>query len=71
MVHLGARRHWTRQGGRTVGRMRIDRTRRALEGTSTGGWTADSEAQKTVADHVKVKGGALRDRKTHLNLRLG
>jgi hypothetical protein len=30
-----------------------------------------SEAQKTVADRVKAKGGALRDRKTHLNLRLG
>jgi hypothetical protein len=35
----GARRHCTRQGGRTVGRMRIGRTRRALEGTNTGGWT--------------------------------
>jgi uncharacterized membrane protein len=30
-----------------------------------------SEAQKTVADRVKAKGGALRDRKTRLNLRLG
>jgi hypothetical protein len=30
-----------------------------------------SEARKTVADRVKAKGGALRDRKTRLNLRLG
>ena len=29
-----------------------------------------SEARKTVADHVKAKGGALRDRKTCLNLHL-
>ena len=29
-----------------------------------------SEARKTVADHVKAKGGALRDQKTCLNLRL-
>ena len=49
-----------------VGCMRIGRTRRALEGTSTGG----SEARKMVADRVKAKGGALRDQKTCLNLRL-
>jgi hypothetical protein len=30
-----------------------------------------SNYEKTVADHVKAKGGALRDRKTRLNLRLG
>jgi hypothetical protein len=53
---LGARRHYTRQGGRAVGRMRFGRTRRALEGTSTSG---GSEARKTVADRVKAKGGAL------------
>ncbi|KAJ8581056.1 hypothetical protein M405DRAFT_847282 [Rhizopogon salebrosus TDB-379] len=40
----------------------------------TGGhkyWGMGSEARKTVADRVKAKGGALRDRKTRLNLRLG
>jgi hypothetical protein len=40
----------------------------------TGGhkyWGMGSEAQKTVAYRVKAKGGALRDRKTRLNLRLG
>ena len=33
-------------------------------------WGMGSEARKMVADHVKAKGGALRDRKTCLNLRL-
>jgi hypothetical protein len=40
----------------------------------TGGhkyWEMGSEARKTVPDRVKAKGGALRDRKTRLNLRLG
>jgi hypothetical protein len=44
----------TRQGRRTVGRMRTGRTRRR---------------ERRVADHVKARGGALRDRKTRLNLR--
>ena len=33
-------------------------------------WGMGSEARKMVADHMKAKGGALRDRKTCLNLRL-
>jgi hypothetical protein len=33
-------------------------------------WGMGSEARKMVADRVKAKGGALRDRKTYLNLRL-
>jgi hypothetical protein len=43
MAHLGARRHCTRQGGRTVWRTRIGRIRRVLEGTSTGGWTGGAK----------------------------
>jgi hypothetical protein len=33
-------------------------------------WGMGSEARKMVADRVKAKGDALRDRKTCLNLRL-
>jgi len=33
-------------------------------------WRMGSEARKMVADRVKAKGSALRDRKTCLNLRL-
>ena len=33
-------------------------------------WGMGSEARKMVADRVKAKGGALRDRKTCLTLRL-
>ena len=40
---FGARRYCTRQGGRTVGRMKIGRTRRALDGTSAGGWARRRE----------------------------
>ena len=43
MVHLGARKHCTRQGGRMVGCMRIGRTRRVLECTSTEGWARRCE----------------------------
>ena len=54
-------------GGRMVGRMKIGRTRRALDGTIAGGWArrhGGTEARKTVADRVKAEGGALRVRKT-------
>ena len=33
-------------------------------------WRMGSEARKIVADHVKEKGGAMRDQKTWLHLRL-
>jgi len=66
MVHLDARKHCTRQGGQMVGCMRIGRTR----GHNLKYWGMGSEARKMVPDRVKAKGGALRDRKTCLNLRL-
>ena len=51
-----------------VGCMKIGRTWRALALRTY--WGMGSEARKMVADRVKAKGGALRDRKTCLNLRL-
>jgi hypothetical protein len=45
MARLGARRHCTHQGGRTVGHMKIGRTRRALDGTSAGGWAQRGEGR--------------------------
>jgi hypothetical protein len=39
------------------------------EGTDGKYWGMGSEARKMVADRVKAKGGALRNRKTCLNLR--
>jgi hypothetical protein len=62
MVHLGARRHRTRQGRRAVGRMRIGRTGRAQ---------ALADGLGGAKDSCWPREGALRDRKTRLNLRLG